>query len=80
MIPQNQKGQAAMTCEAAETGTSQNRQRGSERANHKVNEYEVRTIRGLWPSHSFAVLARMYGISKTQAYRIVRGVKWRHVQ
>jgi len=53
---------------------------GTKNRNHKVNDYEVRTIRQLWPSHSFAVLGRMYGISKQQAHRIVRGKKWRHVQ
>ena len=48
--------------------------------NHKLNDYEVRTIRGLWPSHSFRVLARMYGLSPAQVHRIVRGRKWRHVR
>ena len=57
-----------------------NPQRGSARANHKIHEYEVRTIRALWPSRSFAVLARMYGLSKAHVHRIVRGAKWKHVQ
>ena len=53
--------------------------RGTQMPNHKLNDYEVRTIRGLWPSHSFRVLARMYGLSPAQVHRIVRGRKWRHV-
>jgi hypothetical protein len=40
----------------------------------------VQTIRSLWPSHSFAVIGRMYGISKQQAHRIVRGLKWKHIE
>jgi hypothetical protein len=53
--------------------------RGTQMANHKVSEYEVRTMRTLWPSHSFAVIARMYGLSKQHVHRIIRGVKWAHV-
>jgi hypothetical protein len=52
---------------------------GSQASNHKVNEYEVRMIRALYPSHSCRVLGRMYGLSHVQVYRIVRRLKWRHV-
>jgi len=62
------------------TGHHSRIRKGLEKPNHKVNEYEVRTIRMLWPSHSFAVLGRMYGLSKQQVHRIVRGEKWRHVR
>jgi hypothetical protein len=61
-------------------GRKPNRACGTRLPNHKLNDYEVQTIRSLWPSHSFAVIGRMYGISKQQAHRIVRGVKWKHVE
>ena len=54
--------------------------RGTQLSNHRLNEYEVRTIRSLYPSHSLGVLGRMYGVSKQQIHRIVRGEKWRHVE
>jgi hypothetical protein len=53
--------------------------RGMDCTNHKLTDDNVRTMRRLADSHSLAVLARMFGVSKATAHRVVRGVKWAHI-
>jgi hypothetical protein len=53
---------------------------GTDCTNAKLTDDNVRTMLRLADSHSLAVLARMFGVSKSTAHRIVRGVKWRHIE
>jgi hypothetical protein len=46
---------------------------------HKLTDDNVRTMRALADSHSLSVLARMFGVSKAHAHRVVRGHKWAHI-
>jgi hypothetical protein len=53
---------------------------GVQMANHKLSEDDVRAIRALYGGQSLQSLARSYGVSKNTVWRVVRGLRWRHVE
>ena len=57
--------------------------RGETQATHKLTEEQVREIRTRYFSwgktNTMPVLAREYGVSVTQIYRVVHSQHWRHV-
>ena len=52
--------------------------RGEQMANRKLSDEAVMLLRELGASHSLSALTRQLGMSKNTAWRIVRGVKWKH--
>jgi hypothetical protein len=56
-------------------------QRGERIGTHKVTESQIKQIRSLYASGGYYqhVIAKMFHISQTSVWRIVRDITWKHV-
>jgi hypothetical protein len=52
---------------------------GEQSKNAKLTEKDVRIIRSLVGVVSYAVIAKSFGVSRTQVHHIATGKAWRHV-